>query len=80
MHAVSDPILSSRARSLWVPALQAGRLTQELDFVHHNVRSKLDELKKEELNRLRRLLKAKHAMAGEKGRADVCNSAGVEAK
>lgn len=63
-------LLCSRARSLGVSALQAGRLTQELDFVHHSVRSQLDELKEEELKRLRRLLKAKHAVAEQRGQLE----------
>lgn len=54
--------------------MQKGRLTKELDFVHHEVRSKLDELKREELKRVRTLLKAKRAIAEEKGPVDVCRS------
>ncbi|MEQ2182011.1 hypothetical protein GOODEAATRI_017683 [Goodea atripinnis] len=40
--------------------LQQGKLSKELDFVQHNFRTKLDELKREEMNRLRLLIKAKH--------------------
>lgn len=69
----SHPVLTCTL-TLGIPALQAGRLTKELDFVHRNVRSKLDELKKEELNRLRSLLKAKHAIAEERGGVDVPGS------
>lgn len=47
--------------------LQAGKLNHELDRVHIDIHTKLDELKREELNRLRSILKAKHAIAGEKG-------------
>lgn len=57
-----------------VPASQAGALTKELDFVHRNVRSKLDQLKREELNRLRTLLKAKHAVAAETGGVGGCTT------
>lgn len=39
--------------------LQQGKLSKELDFVHHNLRTKLDELKREEMNRLRMLIKVK---------------------
>jgi hypothetical protein len=39
--------------------LKSGKLSQELDFVSHNVRTKLDELKRQEVSRLRMLLKAK---------------------
>lgn len=41
--------------------------------MHQDVRSKLDELKREELKRLRTLLKAKHAMAQEQGGPKVCS-------
>lgn len=37
---------------LW---FQSGKIAQELELVHHNVRTKLDELKREELTRLRHL-------------------------
>lgn len=39
--------------------IKSGKLSQELDFVSHNVRTKLDELKRQEVSRLRMLLKAK---------------------
>ncbi|XP_078452906.1 nucleobindin-2-like isoform X1 [Lampetra planeri] len=39
--------------------IKNGRLSKELDFVSHNVRSKLDELKRQEVARLRMLIKAK---------------------
>ncbi|CAF90312.1 unnamed protein product, partial [Tetraodon nigroviridis] len=64
----SHPVLTCTL-TRWLPALQAGKLSKELDSVCHDVRSKLDELKREELNRLRTLLKAKHAIAQEKGHA-----------
>lgn len=35
--------------------LQSGKIAHELEFVSHNVRSKLDELKRQELERLRHL-------------------------
>ena len=38
---------------------QSGKLSRELDFVSHHVRTKLDELKRQEVSRLRMLLKAK---------------------
>uniref|UniRef100_A0A9L9PYB5 Nucleobindin-1 n=1 Tax=Homo sapiens TaxID=9606 RepID=A0A9L9PYB5_HUMAN len=37
----------------------SGKLSRELDFVSHHVRTKLDELKRQEVSRLRMLLKAK---------------------
>ncbi|CAO2632877.1 Nucb1 [Lemmus lemmus] len=39
--------------------IKSGKLSRELDFVSHHVRSKLDELKRQEVSRLRMLLKAK---------------------
>lgn len=47
---------------------QQGKLSKELDFVHHNFRTKLDELKREEMNRLRMLIKAKHDIEGGNGK------------
>lgn len=37
--------------------LQSGKIAEELDFVNHHVRSQLDELKRQELERLRQLNK-----------------------
>lgn len=53
--------------TLWFPIFQRGKLNQELDHVHIDIRKKLDDMKREELNRLRSILKAKHAIAEEKG-------------
>ncbi|XP_058036616.1 nucleobindin-1 [Ahaetulla prasina] len=39
--------------------IKSGKLSKELDFVGHSVRTKLDELKRQEVSRLRMLLKAK---------------------
>ncbi|XP_077836833.1 nucleobindin-1 isoform X2 [Macaca mulatta] len=39
--------------------IKSGKLSRELDFVSHHVRTKLDELKRQEVSRLRMLLKAK---------------------
>lgn len=35
--------------------LQTGKIAQELDYVNHQVRTKLDELKRQEIERLRHL-------------------------
>lgn len=42
-----------------VEDIKSGKLSKELDFVGHHVRTKLDELKRQEVSRLRMLLKAK---------------------
>ncbi|KAM9854258.1 nucleobindin-2-like [Aulostomus maculatus] len=47
--------------------IKQGKLSKELDFVHNSFRSKLDELKREEMNRLRMLIKAKHDIQGGNG-------------
>uniref|UniRef100_A0A5F8HDZ5 Nucleobindin-1 n=1 Tax=Monodelphis domestica TaxID=13616 RepID=A0A5F8HDZ5_MONDO len=39
--------------------IKSGKLSRELDFVSHHIRTKLDELKRQEVSRLRMLLKAK---------------------
>lgn len=43
---------------------QQGKLAKELDFVSHHVRTRLDELKRQEVNRLRMLIKAKQDQEG----------------
>ncbi|CAB1331648.1 unnamed protein product [Coregonus sp. 'balchen'] len=43
---------------------EQGKLAKELDFVGHHVRTKLDELKRQEVNRLRKLIKAKQDVEG----------------
>lgn len=48
----SSPVVSRFLR-------QNGRLSKELDLVSHHVRTRLDELKRQEVSRLRMLLKAK---------------------
>lgn len=51
--------------------IQQGKLAKELDFVSHHVRTKLDELKRQEVNRLRTLIKAKQDLEGGNGMS--CN-------
>ncbi|XP_058402056.1 nucleobindin-2 isoform X3 [Diceros bicornis minor] len=42
-----------------IEEIKSGRLSKELDLVSHHVRTRLDELKRQELARLRMLIKAK---------------------
>ncbi|RXN01929.1 Nucleobindin-2 [Acipenser ruthenus] len=49
--------------------IKAGKLAKELDFVSHNVRTRLDEMKRQEVNRLRSLIKAKQDVETGKGLA-----------
>ncbi|XP_044213145.1 nucleobindin-2-like [Thunnus albacares] len=55
-----DPHFKEKLKNANMEDIKQGKLSKELDFVHHNFRTKLDELKREEMNRLRMLLKAKH--------------------
>lgn len=43
-----------------ISPFQSGAIAKELNFVSHNVRNKLDELKRIELDRLRKLAKKEH--------------------
>ncbi|XP_031443222.1 nucleobindin-2-like isoform X2 [Clupea harengus] len=49
--------------------IKQGKLAKELDFVSHHVRTKLDELKRQEVSRLRTLIKAKQDMEEGNGMA-----------
>ncbi|XP_017288381.1 nucleobindin-2 isoform X2 [Kryptolebias marmoratus] len=55
-----DPHFREKLKNANMDDIKQGKLAKELDFVHHNFRTKLDELKREEMNRLRMLIKAKH--------------------
>ncbi|XP_077592782.1 nucleobindin-2-like [Stigmatopora nigra] len=55
-----DPHFREKLENANMEDIQQGKLAKELDFVHNNLRTKLDELKREEMNRLRILIKAKH--------------------
>ncbi|CAB1339280.1 unnamed protein product [Coregonus sp. 'balchen'] len=46
------------------PPSVMGKLAKELDFVSHHVRTQLDELKRQEVSRLRTLIKAKQDIEG----------------
>ncbi|XP_061101484.1 nucleobindin-2-like isoform X2 [Conger conger] len=49
--------------------IKQGKLAKELDFVSHHVRTKLDELKRQEVSRLRVLIRAKQEIEGANGKA-----------
>lgn len=59
--------LSVKHRLSKISITQQGKLAKELDFVSHHVRTKLDELKRQEVNRLRTLIKAKQDLEGGNG-------------
>lgn len=64
-----DPHFKEKLKNANMDDIKQGKLSKELHFVHHNFRTKLDELKREEMHRLRMLIKAKHDIQGENGRA-----------
>ncbi|XP_028287733.1 nucleobindin-2-like [Parambassis ranga] len=64
-----DPHFREKLKNADMEDIKEGKLSKELDFVHHNFRTKLDELKREEMNRLRMLIKAKHDIQEGNGNA-----------
>ncbi|XP_071347900.1 nucleobindin-2-like [Trachinotus anak] len=57
-----DPHFKEKLKNANMDDIKQGKLSKELDFVHHNFRTKLDELKREEMNRLRMLIKVKNGI------------------
>ncbi|XP_050425488.1 nucleobindin-2-like [Adelges cooleyi] len=61
--------------------IRTGKIADELDYVHHHIRSKLDELKRQELMRLRSLTKNGYSdMVNEPGHVDHQNPHSFEKK
>uniref|UniRef100_A0A8C4QCU4 Nucleobindin 1 n=1 Tax=Eptatretus burgeri TaxID=7764 RepID=A0A8C4QCU4_EPTBU len=62
----TDEHFKEKLQAADVEDIKNGKLGQELDFVSHKVRTKLDELKRQEVARLRMLVKARmDAMQGD---------------
>ncbi|KAG5832327.1 hypothetical protein ANANG_G00289920 [Anguilla anguilla] len=55
----TDPLFREKLQAANTEDIEKGRLGKELDLVGHHVRTRLDELKRQEVARLRMLLKAK---------------------
>ncbi|KAJ8402520.1 hypothetical protein AAFF_G00366030 [Aldrovandia affinis] len=55
----TDPHFREKLQTANTEDIKNGRLSKELDLVGHHVRTRLDELKRQEISRLRMLLKAK---------------------
>ncbi|XP_068082227.1 nucleobindin-2 isoform X2 [Anabrus simplex] len=51
----SDPEFREKLEKAEDVDIRTGKIAQELDYVNHNIRTKLDELKRQELERLRHL-------------------------
>ncbi|XP_056622262.1 nucleobindin-2b [Triplophysa dalaica] len=62
-----DPHFREKLHNTDMEDIKVGKLAKELDFVSHHVRTKLDELKRQEVNRLRTLIKVKQDLDGERG-------------
>ncbi|KAI4825398.1 hypothetical protein KUCAC02_021078 [Chaenocephalus aceratus] len=63
-----DPHFKEKLKNANMDDIKQGKLAKELNFVQHNFRTKLDELKREEMNRLRMLIKVKQDVQGGSGR------------
>ncbi|KAK9516302.1 hypothetical protein VZT92_024242 [Zoarces viviparus] len=63
-----DPHFKEKLKNANMDDIKLGKLSKELHFVHHNFRTKLDELKREEMGRLRMLIRTKHDIQGGNGR------------
>ncbi|XP_066439809.1 nucleobindin-2 isoform X3 [Eleutherodactylus coqui] len=55
----TDPHFREKIQAADTEDIKSGRISQELDFVSHHIRTRLDELKRQEVARLRVLIKAK---------------------
>ncbi|KAM9394215.1 nucleobindin-1 [Pholidichthys leucotaenia] len=55
----TDPHFREKLQTANTEDIKSGRLSKELDLVGHHVRTRLDELKRQEVSRLRMLLRAK---------------------
>lgn len=55
-----DKDFAKKLENVSAEHIKSGAIASELNFVNHNVRTKLDELKRIEMDRLRRLAKQEH--------------------
>ncbi|XP_032869513.1 nucleobindin-2-like isoform X2 [Amblyraja radiata] len=70
----TDTHFREKLQTANVEDIKSGKLSTELDFVSHHIRTKLDELKRQEVSRLRMLIKAKmDAEQGENVQIDHLN-------
>ncbi len=59
----SDPDFRKKLEDADADRIRDGTIADELDFVHHNVRSQLDDIKRRELERLRHLTMRQYEMS-----------------
>lgn len=55
-----DKEFAKKLENVSAEDIKSGKIAQELNLVSHHVRNKLDELKRVELDRLRKLVKQQH--------------------
>jgi len=68
----TDPVFKSRIENASVDEIKSGKIANNLEFVNHNIRTKLDELKRKEIERLRQLISRK-AMLNNMKPSDIEN-------
>jgi nucleobindin len=68
----TDPAFKRMIENASVDEIKSGRIAQHLEFVNHNVRTKLDELKRKEIDRLRDLI-MRRAKLSNLGPTDIEN-------
>ncbi|XP_065358855.1 nucleobindin-2 [Calliphora vicina] len=61
----SDPDFRKKLDKAPEADIRSGKIAQELDYVNHHVRTKLDEIKRRELERLRALAKKEYELENE---------------
>ncbi|CAL4121295.1 unnamed protein product, partial [Meganyctiphanes norvegica] len=59
----SDPEFRKKLETAEIDDIKSGKIARELHFVNHNIRTKLDELKRREVERLRHLAVKEHEKA-----------------
>lgn len=70
MTLEQDKHFSEKLQNVSSDDIKSGKIAGELDFVHHNIRTKLDELKRIELERLRKLIKQENEL-NDKGTYEI---------
>ena len=55
----SDPDFRSKLESAGADKIRDGSIASELNLVNHNVRNKLDEIKRQEVERLRHMARSR---------------------
>lgn len=59
----TDPDFKKVIESASADDIKSGKIAEQLDLVGHNVRTKLDEIKRQEIERLKKLISRKVALS-----------------